>query len=118
MPREDGYFKKGQVPNPTGRPKGAKGKVKFEVAQILGDLNYCPFTHLYKMAMDESWSKRERTHAACELAGYVAPKLKAIEISSDDFKEGFSMIFNVNKEKGVDAVDNIQRNEDSKPVSS
>jgi hypothetical protein len=118
MTRESSYFKKGNNANPGGRPKGAKNKVKYEVAQILSDLNYCPFTHLYKMAMDENWGDRERTRAACELAGYVAPKLKAIEISSEDFKEGFNMIFNVNKEKGTDAVDNLQCNEDSKPISS
>jgi len=118
MPSERTQFKPGNNANPSGRPKGAKNKVRFDVSQILSDLKYCPFTHLYNMANDESWSKRERTQAACELAGYVAPKLKAIEISADEFTEGFQMVFNVNKEKVADAVDNVQRNEDSKPVSS
>lgn len=118
MSQQDTQFKKGQSGNPNGRPVGAKSIKRFDVAQILGGLGYCPFTHLYKMANDPTWSKRERTQAACELAGYVSPKLKAIEISADELKEGFSMVFNVNKEKVADGVDNVQRNEDGKPVSS
>jgi hypothetical protein len=118
MPSESTQFKPGNRANPSGRPKGTKNKVRFDVSEILSNLKYCPFTHLYKIATDESWSKRERTQAACELAGYVAPKLKAIEINADELKEGFSMVFNVNKEKVADGVDNVQRNEDGKPVSS
>lgn len=116
MPSESTQFKKGNTANPSGRPKGAKTKIRFDVAQTLKDLNYCPFTHLHKIANDDGWPKRERTQAACELAGYVAPKLKAVELSASDIKEGFQFMFNIKKEENVG--NKLQRDEDSEPVSS
>jgi hypothetical protein len=118
MPSESTQFKPGNKANPSGRPKGAKSKVRFDVAQTLKDLKYCPFTHLYQMATDETWSKRERTQAACELASYVAPKLKAVEISSDSAKEGFQMILNVGAQKQTDGDASLQRDENSESVPS
>lgn len=74
----------GKDANPNGRPKGSKTKFRFDVAAILHELKYCPFTQLVEIARDLKWNKRERTQAAIELASYVAPKLKSIEITSDE----------------------------------
>lgn len=90
-------WKKGSSPNPNGRPKGSKNHKGFNVEQILKDLGYCPFTHLYKMATDKDWSKRERTQAAVELCSYVAPKLKSVELSASQ-KESISLMINCGKE--------------------
>lgn len=91
-------WQKGKSANPNGRPKGSKNHRGFNVEQILKDLKYCPFTHLYKMATDDKWSKRERTQAAIELCTYVAPKLKSVELSSAQ-KESISLMINCGKEK-------------------
>jgi len=99
-------FKKGDAwnGNRNGRPKGSKKHSGFNVEQILKDLNYCPFTHLYKMATDENWAKRERTQAAIELCGYVAPKLKAMELSATQ-KEHISVMINCNNENDTEKFD-------------
>jgi len=117
MPSESTQFKPGNVANPKGRPKGAVNKFKFDVLSICEKVGFNPFSELIHLAKNGS-NDRIKLDATAELAGYVAPKLKAIEISADEFVEGFQMVFNVNKEKVADAVNNVQRNEDSKPVSS
>lgn len=97
-------FEKGDRGNPRGRPVGSKTNRGFNVEQILKELKYCPFTHLYKMATDENWAKRERTQAAIELCGYVAPKLKAVELSATQ-KENISLMINCKNEKDKDKFD-------------
>jgi|ERR1700692_1422210 len=110
MPRHQ--FKKGEVRNPNGRPKGSKNHKGFDVTQILKDLKYCPFTHLYKMATDETWSKRERTQAAIELCTYVAPKLKSVELSASQ-KENIHLMLNCGKEKQDENLEIIDENQES-----
>jgi len=117
-------FKKGQSGNPAGRPKGSKNRIIYDIAEILQRKKCNPFEILSDIAMGtvEGYPKlvgiQARREAASDLCQYLLPKLKSVEITSDEFVEGFQMVFNVNKEKVADAVDNVQRNEDSKPVSS
>lgn len=85
----------GKDANPNGRPKGSKTKFRFDVAEILHKLGYCPFTELVKMARDEDWTKRERTLAAVELANFVAPKLKSIDHSIVSDSDKFQLIMNL-----------------------
>lgn len=118
MPSQTTQFKAGNNANPSGRPKGSTNKIRFDVAKILKDGNYCPFTHLYKIATDETWSKRERTQAACELASYVAPKLKAVEITTDGDNSGFQMILNVGAQTQTNGDASLQCDKDSESVPS
>lgn len=86
-------FVKGQSGNPSGRPKEAKNKKRktFEVAEICERFNCDPFHILCQIAMgkledDEARriTPRVRMEAASELAQYLAPKLKSIELSNQD----------------------------------
>jgi hypothetical protein len=74
------------MPLPTpgpGRPRGSRNKRHLAVEAKLAELGCDPITAMALLAMDETIAVALRIKPYCELAGYVAPKLKAIEHSTD-----------------------------------
>src|SRR3954452_17423899 len=66
------------VPGP-GRPRGSRNKRSLAVEEKLAELGCDPITAMALLAMDNTIAIELRIKLYCELAGYVAPKLKAIE---------------------------------------
>lgn len=75
-------FVKGQSGNPAGRTPGSKNKFRFDVSEILNRWGCDPFKILIDLAT-KAKSEKVRCEAATELCGYVAPKLKSIELTGD-----------------------------------
>src|SRR4051812_47283422 len=68
------------LPNPgPGRPPGSRNKRGFAVEAKLAEMGCDPITAMALLAMDETVAIELRIKLYCELAGYLAPKLKAIE---------------------------------------
>src|SRR4051794_38848219 len=68
------------LPNPgPGRPPGSRNKRSLAVEEKLTELGCDPITAMALLAMDERVAIELRIKLYCELAGYVAPKLKAVE---------------------------------------
>ena len=109
-------FKKGQSGNPGGKKKGTKNKVKFDFLQTCCDEGFNPCLELIKIVRNTK-SDHVRVTACSEIASYVAPKLKAIEISVDEAVERFQLNFNVispdQAEKKAED-DRLLRDEDGK----
>jgi hypothetical protein len=59
---------------------------RIEVEKILEDANCCPFTVLAEIAVNPLIDPAVRARSAAELAQFVAPKMKSIEVNigSDD----------------------------------
>jgi hypothetical protein len=92
MPKQ--LFKPGQSGNPQGRRPGSKNKKSYlsEVVEICEVNGVNPFEILAQIAagtLEKPDGNREtinaclRKEAAAELCQYLAPKLKAVEISND-----------------------------------
>jgi len=97
-------FKKGQSGNPNGRPKGAKNKIRFDVAEILKEQGCNPFVVLAQLALGNADYNRGnavtgylRKDAAAELCQYVAPKLKSVEHSAGS-GDAISVVLNMGYE--------------------
>ena len=77
MPRPKGYPKTG------GRRKGSRNRRTVEVAERLAELDCDPFEGMVRIAMDESAPIEVRARMHAELAQYVAPKRKAVEVTGE-----------------------------------
>src|SRR5829696_1883562 len=71
------------VPGP-GRPRGSRNKRHLAVEAKLAELGCDPIAAMALLAMDEAVAIELRVKLYCELAGYVAPKLKAVEHRGTD----------------------------------
>lgn len=103
-------FKKGVSGNPGGRPKGARSKVRHDVGQTLKDQGCNPFIILAQIALGNveynngrDITARLRMESSSELAQYIAPKLKSIEITGDEANK-ISLNLNYGSPKKEDDV--------------
>ena len=67
-----------------GRQKGTPNKQTVEVQQRLTELDCDPIEGMARIAMDASNPPELRGRMFAELASYVAPKRKAVELSGAD----------------------------------
>lgn len=78
-------FIKGQSGNPKGLPKGTikRAKVRVKVQDILADLGFEPFKEAVELFRS---TKKERIKCdlIIDLCNYVAPKLRAVEITQEN----------------------------------
>ena len=79
-----------------GRPKGSLNKPKRRLLQLIQDKypNYHPVLEMAKLANDKEADDLVRFNANKEVAKYVEPALKAVEISGDT--EGESLPIQIN----------------------
>ena len=73
-----------QLPPGPGRPRGSRNKRHLAVEAKLAELGCDPIAAMALLAMDEAVAIELRSKLYCELAGYVAPKLKATEHRGTD----------------------------------
>jgi hypothetical protein len=76
-------FKAGQSGNPNGRPKGSKNKLTQAVADRLEAMGCDPIEGMAMIAMDEGADLSLRAQMYKELAQYIAPKRKAVEMKTE-----------------------------------
>lgn len=84
-------FVKGQVANPHGRPKGSKNKattnlletIQARVAQEYGTKDWDPVVQMAVWANDPNNPMDLRFGATREVAKYVRPVLKAVEVTGN-----------------------------------
>ena len=82
MPREDGQFKKGQVANPTGRPKGSTDKISTNVRGMLADIMEGQTKRVMKAL--KGLDDKDFIDSYAKLIGYVIPKMKEVDHKTQD----------------------------------
>ena len=70
-------------PKTGGRQKGTPNKRSAAAKELLDGLDFDPLQEMVRIAQDQTVSPDLRFRASAELAPYVYPKLKALEISKD-----------------------------------
>lgn len=66
-----------------GRVKGTPNKRTLDIQQRLDELNCDPIEGMARIAMNATYEPELRGRMFAELAQYVAPKRKALEIAAD-----------------------------------
>lgn len=66
----------------AGRPKGSLGVMTERVLDLLEELDFDPVLELVTLYRDPETDKRTKVRIASELAQFVAPKLKAIDVQA------------------------------------
>lgn len=99
---KDYLFKKGQSGNPGGVPKNPKKKkARLKVQEILDMMGFEPFEEMIKLFRQTN-KDRVKAEILMDLCSYIAPKLKHIEISSDQENP---FIINLNLQPGRKRLD-------------
>jgi hypothetical protein len=70
-------------PTRSGRKKGTPNRSSLEVAERLRELNCDPIEGMARIAMDKRHTPELRGRMYAELAQYVYPKRKAVELAAD-----------------------------------
>lgn len=99
MPRK--LFVKGQSGNPGGvpkNPKNPKKKARLKVQEILDMLDFKPFHEMVEMYRNPLTKPKYKVDLLIELAGYIAPKLKSVELTTDNENQ-FIINFNLQPRK-------------------
>lgn len=73
-------FKPGQSGNPAGRSKGSKNYKTLAIEEMLEDLGCNPIEGMVELAQDVNTETSIRAKLYCELANYLFPKRKAVEL--------------------------------------
>ena len=102
-------YKKGESGNLKGRPVGTTKKYLIErasaITETLDSVGCDPFLVLADIALNGR-SEKIKCEAAAELAQYLTPKLKSVELSTKDDK-GFNFYFNSQPPEQDDQKENI-----------
>lgn len=103
MPKQ--LFVKGQSGNPGGvpkNPKNPKKKARLKVQEIMDMLDFKPFEEMISVYRDPKTATKYKVEILIDLCSYIAPKLKHIEIASDNENP---FVINLNLQPGKKRLD-------------
>jgi hypothetical protein len=66
----------------AGRPKGSLGAMTERVLELFEELSFDPLRELVALYQNSETDRRTKVRIAIELAQFVAPKLKAIDVQT------------------------------------
>ena len=79
------------LPKTGGREKGTPNRATLALKEQLDALGCDPLVELAKIAMNQKNAVEIRVRCLSEIAGYIYPRRKAVDMSSDD-----PVVINVN----------------------